>query len=235
MIKTSNFKPVIGLAMERCIPYADDVFWNLIGLAQQGYPFIRQPTVPIDVACNRFGQHLLDTEYTHLIILGIDHVHPMDLVRKFAAHVEAYPEHLVIGALNFRRGQPYDPLAFIYKGEDVYSVATWEPGEIVRVDAIGTNEMCIQRSVFERLPYPWFYRDYSVNDENQTGLSEDLVFCRALRRAGVDVWLDTGITNDHLINGKINETVFRAYVKQFIEGANDNGRGQEATQNPTRA
>src|SRR3972149_2297008 len=231
----SDFKPIIGLARERCIPYADDVFWNLIGLAQQGYPFIRQPTVPIDLACNRFAKHLLDTEYTHLVILGIDHVHPMDLVRKFARHVEQHPEHLVIGALNFRRGQPYDPLAFIYENEDVYSVAAWEPGEIVRVDALGTNEMCIHRSVFETLPYPWFFRDYSVQTEDGTGLSEDLVFCRALRQAGIEIWLDTGITNDHLITGKINEAVFRAYCEQFVEGVKDNGRGKKVTAHPTRA
>jgi len=230
----SLFRPVIGLAMERTIPYADDVFWNLIGLAQQGYPFIRQPTVPIDLARNRFAKYLLDTEYTHLIILDIDHVHPPDLVRKFAVHVEKYPEHLVIGALNFRRGQPYDPLAFIYEGEDVYSVATWEPGEIVRVDALGTNEVCIHRSVFEQLPYPWFFRDYSVQTEDGTGLSEDLVFCRALRKAGIEIWLDTGITNDHLITGKINEAVFRAYCEQFVE-VKENGRNKETSQDSTRA
>ena len=230
----SLFRPVIGLAMERTIPYADDVFWNLIGLAQQGYPFIRQPTVPIDLARNRFAKYLLDTEYTHLIILDIDHVHPPDLVRKFAVHVEKHPDHLVIGALNFRRGQPYDPLAFIYEGEDVYSVATWEPGEIVRVDALGTNEVCIHRSVFEALPYPWFFRDYSVQTEDGTGLSEDLVFCRALRRAGIEIWLDTSISNDHLINGKINEAVFRAYMAQFVE-VKENGRNKETSQDSTRA
>ena len=210
----SDFKPVIGLAMERCIPYADDVFWSLLKLAQQGYPFIQAQTGPIDVTCNRFARHLLATDYTHLIILGIDHDHPPGLVRKFAAHVEKHLDHLVIGALNFRRGQPYDPLAFIHDNGNIYSVASWEPGEIMRVDSMGTNEMCIHRSVFEILHPPWFYRDYSVNED---GLSEDLVFCRALRQAGISIWLDTGITNDHMINGRVNEAIFRAYLMQHPE------------------
>ncbi len=212
--------------MERCIPYADDVFWNLIGLAQLGVPFIRCRTNPVDVVCNQFGRHLLATDFSHLIILGIDHIHPVDLVHCFKRHVAAHPDHLVIGALNFRRGQPYDPLAFFYDNGDIYAIAEWEPGEIVEVDAIGGNEICIHRSVFERLPYPWFYRDYSVQVENGTGMSEDLVFCRALRQAGIKIWLDTGITNDHLINGRVNETVFRSYLKEFAEVKSHGGNSQ---------
>jgi hypothetical protein len=186
----------------------------LLKLAQQGHPFIQAQTAPIDVTCNRFARHILETDYTHLIILGIDHVHPSDLVRKFARHVEAHPDHLVIAAVSYRRGPPYDPLAFIHDNGDIYSVATWEPGEIVQVHAAGTNEMCIHRSVFETLPAPWFYRDYTVAED---GLSEDLVFCRALKQAGIGIWLDTAITNDHMINGRINEAVYRSYLAQFSE------------------
>lgn len=223
---TATFRPIIGLAMERCIPYADDVLWSLIQLAQQGYPFIQTVTAPVDVVCNKFAAHLLATDFTHLVILGIDHVHPADLMRRFEQRVTEDPARQVIVGLSFRRGAPFDPLAFVYKDDNVYTIASWEPGELVRVDAAGTNEMCIAREVFERIPAPWFYRDYSVKSDGLGGLSEDLVFCRSLREHGIALWLDTSITNEHLFTGRIGEQTFRTYLathREAIEEATDGG------------
>ena len=206
-----KFRPVIGVPLERTIAHADKVFYNFIGIAQQGYPFIRLNYCRTDLARNRFAVHLLQSDFTHLVMLDLDHIHPLDIVQRLMVNFVKHPEVKVVGGLNFRRGEPFDPCAYV-KGDDgrFYPMSEWDTG-LLRVDAVGTGCIAIAREVFEIIQPPWFYNDYSkVMDDVWPG--EDMGFCLKCRDAGIDLYVDTTITSPHLIDAVVDEEAYRAYI-----------------------
>jgi hypothetical protein len=187
------------------------VFWNFIGIAQQGWPFVKINYGRTDLARNRLALHLLTSDFTHIVMLDLDHTHPTDIVQRLMAHFYTDPTLRVVGALNFRRGEPYDPCAYI-KGDDgkFYPMAEWEPG-LVKVDALGTGSIAIAREVFEQIEPPWFFNDYSrVMDDVWPG--EDIGFSEKCSAAGIDLWCDTTLTSPHLIDAVVEESAYRQYL-----------------------
>lgn len=159
------------------------------------------------------ASHLLTTDYTHLVMLDIDHQHPSNIVERLVQRVEEDPSRQIVAGLNFRRGEPYEPLVFMVGGENLYTISEWEPDTIIEVDAVATCSIIISREVFETVPGPpWFYYDYSVAHK-EVYPTEDIVFCWLCGMHGIKIYVDTGLTSDHLNTGRINETVFRAYYK----------------------
>jgi glycosyltransferase involved in cell wall biosynthesis len=207
-----DVRAIIGVPIERAISYADEVFWAFISIAQQGWPFIKLPYTRIDVARNKFAMHMLNSDFTHLVMLDVDHEHHANVVKRLVRRVEEDPARLVVSGLNFRRGQPYEPIAFVCRDQATYSVADWAPGEMIPVDLIGCGCVIISREVFERLPGPpWFWNDYGgAALDNWPG--EDIVFSRLCRQKGIELWIDTATSSDHLIDGRVNEAVYRAYM-----------------------
>jgi hypothetical protein len=205
--------PIVGIPLERAISYADEVFWNFVIIAQQGWPFIRLPYTRVDVARNKMADHLLRSEYTHLVMLDLDHAHPANVVGRLCQR--ASEGHQVVAGLNFRRGKPYEPLAFTLGDDGVCAILNWEQDEMVEVDAVATCAIIIAREVFETIPGPpWFYYDYSVVSEDVYP-TEDITFCRLCREHGIKIFVDTGLISPHMITGQINETVFRNYLIRF--------------------
>lgn len=205
-------KVIVGVPMERTIPEA--AVWGLIGIAQQGYPFIRQGYTRTDVARNQFAEHLLSTDCTHLLMLDLDHDHPMDIVTRLGRWAD--DEHQVIAGLAFRRGPPHDPLMF-YQDEagQWYAPTEWPQG-LVSAGIVGTGAILIDRRVFERLPRPWFAYSY---DKPEAWPGEDIWFCRLCREAGVTLWCDTTTVSPHMGTQWIDEAAFRTYLKEHEHGS----------------
>lgn len=230
-------RPIVAIPLERSISYADEVFPWLVSVAQQGYPFAFQPYGRVDVVRNRFAEHLLaNPQFSHLVMLDLDHAHPADIVARLCQTVEETPERQVVSALTFRRGKPYDPIAFRMDGERVYSVVDWTPGEVIEVDVVGFGATIIAREVFERIEPPWFRYEYQSGNL-EAFPTEDIYFSRACRSAGVRLWVATGVVTDHLHTGRVNEQVFRAFMAQF--GAEywevNNGRSEGTAEDSTGA
>ena len=87
------FRPVVGVLMERTMAHADKVFFNLLGIAQQGWPFIRMNYGRTDLVRNKMAEHLLKSNFSHLIMLDIDHVHPMDIVQRLMHDKNGVVDH----------------------------------------------------------------------------------------------------------------------------------------------
>lgn len=207
---------LIGVPMERTI--LEPSFWSFIALAQQGYAFVRRPYDRIDVTRNRMAQHLLDThEFTHLLMLDMDHQHPHDIVERLCRWWLKDPEKLVIAGLNFRRNEPYDPLVW-FKGPDgqMYHAVDWPDG-LLQCDVVGTGAMLIHRSVFERIPGPWFCNDYSQAPELDVWPGEDIGFCKLCNAAGIKIWCDTTTISPHLSSTAVDQATYRAYVAAYPE------------------
>lgn len=204
-------KILLGVLLERSISYADQVFHQFMQIAAQGVPFIRLPYSRTDVARNKMATALLNSDYTHLIMLDIDHAHPINIVQQLSRWVMTNPERLVVGGLNFKRSFPHDACCFMLKDGGVYSPAEWDKG-LIKVDAIGTGSILISREAFERIEPPWFFNLYDDAWRDEWP-GEDMGFSQKCREAGIDMWVDTTCTSPHITDRAIDESDFREALK----------------------
>jgi len=220
MASDNGFVPVIGVPLERSISYADDVFPWIVGLAQQGWAFAHQGYNRTDVARNHFAKHLLsDDRFTHLIMLDLDHRHPLNIIQRFASLLAERPDIKILSGLAYRRTKPYEPLMYVKdeKGE-YWKLREWAPGAVISVDAVGTPCICIDREVFEALDYPYFWYDYREVAVTEKWITEDITFCESARAAGFRIYVDTRIVSPHLTPGAVDGKVFEEYIERFGEG-----------------
>ena len=210
---------LIGVPLERTISHASLVFHRFIEIAAQVAVFLKQDYTRTDLARNRFATKLLESDYTHLLMLDLDHVHPADIVQRLARWVLMNPEIEVVGGLNFRRSEPYEPCCFFLDREHgtVNAPADWGKG-LMKVDYIGTGSILIAREVFEKIEPPWFYNVYGIEANwADEWPGEDIGFSEKCQKAGVNMYVDTTTTSPHISERLIAEQTFRAYLEQHPE------------------
>lgn len=221
--KAAQPKVLIGLLPERNGVPAPDILFDLLAIAQRGHAFIRTAYARTDLQRNKLAEHLLSTDYTHLLMLDADHRHPHDIVERLMRWVVRDPTREVVAGLAFRRGQPYDPQAYVLRedGGDGGS-RLYQPSEIrkglVRVDYVGSAALLVSRDVYLRLPRPWFALDYRRASEGQWP-GEDIWFCNLCREAGIGVWVDTTCISPHLAESWIDQRTYETYRELLAESA----------------
>jgi len=100
----------------------------------------------------------------------------------------------IVSALAFTARDPITPV--IYRFEDVPGgqavvstpVLNYKRDALQKVDAVGFGVIMMQASVFRRVPKPWF---------SSPGVGEDIQFAIFCRRAGIDIYVDTGARTIH--------------------------------------
>lgn len=212
--------PRIGLAIPigKSLEHADMVFYNFMFIASQGPYFIQCPSsVRIDVVRNNIGVQVLRSQLTHVLMLDSDHVHPLNIMQQFAKWALIRPDALVISGLNFRRKEPYDPVAGNLTGNGIEReiFTEWQPG-LTPVDEVGGASLFIHRSVFERIEPPWFFNVYDHAWENNYP-GEDIGFCQKCREAGIQPYVDPGITSPHCTETLVTENTFRQFMARHPE------------------
>jgi len=220
MSETVQPKVLIGLLPERNGVPSADILFDLLAIAMRGHAFIRTAYARTDLQRNKLAEHLLTTDYTHLLMIDADHRHPYDIVERLSRWVVRDPGKQVIAGLAFRRGQPYDPQAYVLQDGRLAQPAEFKPG-LAQVDYAGTAAMLIAREVFERLPKPWFAFDYRGAADGQWP-GEDIWFCESCRQAGIKVWVDFTCVSPHLAESWINQRTFetfRAMTEELAESA----------------
>jgi len=203
-----DIRILIGIPMERNIGQL--AFFGFVGIVTQGWPLARLEYTRNDIARNKFGEFLLDSQFTHILQLDSDHVHPPDVVQRLARWFRAYPDEVeVMGGLNFRRGAPYDPCAFVDPGDGSYRrMAEWPRGA-VEVDALGSGSIMISRKVFERLPKPWFAYSYA---DLSGWPGTDMWFSKLCHEHGIALWCDTTTVSPHIGDRLIDESTYRDWL-----------------------
>lgn len=209
-LENRGIRIAVAIPMERTIQ--DLAFISLIPIYQKGYGSIQFTYQRTDMARNDIAKGLLESDYTHVLMLDADHLHPSDVVERLARWIMADPDKLVVSGLNFRRSPPYDPCAYLVENGKLAAPLNWEPG-IGKADAVGHGCILISKEVFKRIEYP--YWAYSYNDEGSQ--SEDIYFCKQCADAGIDIWVDTTTTSPHLAVRVITELDFRHYIKKNTE------------------
>lgn len=221
----SNPKPDIFWAFlfERAIlGHAVDSILDVANVcARMNYVRLSIPYSRTDMARNRIVTSFLEVSSKDedvLVMLDGDHIHPAGIVSRLAR----YPAEIgVIGALYFRRGEPYDPL-FYSRAPDgkLRNMADWERGLVYEGAAVATGAIAIKRWVFGKLVEegikPPFFR-YEYPEENNWNMTEDIYFALQCEKVGISHFVDTGIITPHLSIKAVSEDDWREYIKGHPE------------------
>ena len=209
---------LVAFLLERTISYADLVFPSIVQIAAQGPVILNMPYMRTDLARNRASMELLKTDFTHLLMLDIDHVHPTDIIQRLARWVLKDPKkYQVVGGLNFRRSEPYDPCAYKVGPDNSMYTITWEKDdEIMEVDRLGTGSILIAREVFETIPPPWFVNDYS-QAWRDAWPGEDIGFNKKCVEHGIKMWVDLTVTSPHITPAIIDGSTWQVWRDKHPE------------------
>jgi len=195
------------------LPNAADVNPGFIEIARHGTMFMHLPYGFTDRMRNEAAKQFLLSDYTHLLMLDSDHVHPPDIVQKLAKHVIEDPERLIIGGINFKRAAPYSPCAWVYsdKNKDkIYRVHEWEAG-LIEVARLGSGCWMIAREAFERTSFPWFVNEPQMENE-QLG-SHDNYFCKLAIKEGIKIYCDFNVSSPHMGRHRVTEQTYRTFCE----------------------
>lgn len=205
----------VGIPMERTL--TDWSFIHFWQIARRGWPLIDHVYGRTDINRNRMAKWVRDNpEYTHLLMLDLDHIHAPNIVERLASWVLDDPSRLVVSGMHFRRAAPFDPCAFVFGPDgELHAPVNWEP-ELFEVHAVGHGSILIAREVFERLPEPWWAYTYEGVERNVFP-SEDMWFSHICRQGGVKMWVDTTVTSPHLITNLVDGDTFRRFVAEHPE------------------
>lgn len=203
---------LVGIPLERSISYADRVFMNFMQIASKGPAFIDVQYTRIDLARNLMAERLIATDYTHLLMLDIDHIHPIDIIERMAERVKADPDGVqVLSGLNFRRKAPFDPVARFKDGTPLTAWGT----NLIEVGETGAAALMVDKRVFLQMEPPWFPNLYdNVWANNWPG--EDIGFCRKCNALGIPVFVDPTITSPHCTDSVVTEATWRTFNAQRI-------------------
>ncbi len=182
---------------------------------QLGYERIVMPYARTDCARNRgiqmFLEHTTDDHDT-LVMLDCDHEHPPDIIERLVAHDVG-----VVGALCFKRGEPYSPCFFMRHEGRLLAPGDWpEGGGLLQCAIVGTGAIAIQRWVFARLDqagYTWPYFQYVYPEGSDEFPSEDVYFGRTCEEAGIPHHVDLSLTSPHCVARTIGERTYRRYTE----------------------
>ena len=220
ILKWRSMKIALVVLKERSISYADEVLDPLALIWSMGPAQLNINYTRTDLARNTAAMKLLGSDFTHLVMLDIDHKHPIDIISRLARWflMDKYiPENgirkniQVVGGLNFRRSSPHDPCCHLFgKDGNIYAPAAWTDG-LLKVDAIGTGSIMIAKEVFEIIPPPWFYNVYDRTWENVFP-GEDMGFSRNCNKYGIGMYVDTTTTSEHITTQKIGVDEFRKAI-----------------------
>lgn len=196
----------------------------LLKMRSTEYPwsFIHQRRTQIQMARNAVADYAVDNGFDYLVQLDDDATFPQNLIPHFINHGKD-----VVCALAYGRFPPYPQVAYELKDDDfdkdgnptitkdglkLRATIGIENTGLRRVDISGFHVSMMKTSVIRRLRATGL-RAYYGGFDNKLG--EDFAMCINLRKAGIDVWLDTNVPVGHL-GQPVNVT--KEYVQEFRAG-----------------
>ena len=154
-------------------------------------------------ARNNIVGKFLESDAEWLMMVDNDVAVPPDALVNLLSHdkdvVSGYYVH------RFKKDEPSNKTNICKRGELNYSqqftgdelADMRERGEyLIRIHGGGMGCILIRKSVFQRIPYPYYkWRDYG----NGGMLSEDLHFCELCKHSGIKIFADTRVQCGHMV------------------------------------
>jgi hypothetical protein len=208
-MKITNFSLAIGVPCTfPTVPTS--FFYSFVHLERPDFTFIHADNGPIDTLRNDIAQKALSLGITHLIMMDVDMIYHPKTITKLLSH-----KLPIVGALCFRRYPPFDSILLIEQDGGYVSLADWEEGSLVEVDATGAGCIMFDMNIFKKMPYPWF--KFRKDADNGAIIGEDIGFCKNLKKAGYKIFVDTSIPCDHLTTLAVNRQTSKLYRSMKIK------------------
>lgn len=152
----------------------------------------------VDDARNGIVERFLTGSADYLWTCDSDMDPDADTVARLLAHADPV-DRPIVGALCFRvyRNGLVEPTLWQLETEPHEFLRVqreWEPGSLVRVAATGAACLLVHRSVFEKLPAPWFGPGSLCGEP----LGEDITFALAAGNAGFPIHVATDVAVGHV-------------------------------------
>ena len=129
---------------------------------------------------------------THLLMIDCDMVFPEDMVARLLSH-----DLPLVAALAIR-GDHEKPVPVMHNLEPqgMTAIAEWDPGQLVPCDATGGAAVMIATEVLEAMGEPWWMM-------SEDGAGHDIHFFRRAKRAGYQLYVDTGCVTGHFMEHEL--------------------------------
>jgi len=141
------------------------------------------------------------TEYDYILFIDSDIIFNTQQVLQLLMHMEANPSRKVVSgwysmadAKNTTMVRKMDDE--YYKKHGTYQFTSNEEmtkstETLISCDYIGMGFMLLRRELFQHLQYPWFYEPLQeLTPQIQDMCSEDVAFCKKIKRAGIEILVD---------------------------------------------
>ena len=162
---------------------------------------------------------------SHILIIGADQVHPLDLIPRLVRRVESDGCEVICamvptrGHVTGQATRPFQPMAWRFKHntdirtfrslqEDGDMVEQLDPsgGELQRLDFIGSGCIMFPTDDLLALKLPWFGESYTSDAYKRKAIMDTIFSWRLHVEAGAKLWVDTGIKIQHLNIFEIDDT-----------------------------
>jgi GT2 family glycosyltransferase len=169
----------------------------------------------IDVARNnQVDAFLRETEFTHHLWLDDDIVliHPDSILQLLSRKLP------IVSGVYSRSEWPYYPI-FLRENkaakdyELMYTNSSYPKNRLVKVDAVGAGLLLVRRDVYEKLTPPYFVW--------QAKHGEDVYFCKKVRDAGFQIYVDTNVEALHMVRVPVGPDHLRWewYARRYPPGS----------------
>lgn len=162
---------------------------------------------------------------SHILIIGADQVHPLDLIPRLVSRVEK-DDCEVICAMVPTRGHvtgqatlPFQPMAWRFKENshhqiyhsmqesgDMVEQIRREDGDLQRVDFIGSGCFMFPVDDLLMLKRPWFWETYNRETLARQATMDSTFAWRLRWEAHAKLWVDTTIMIRHLSTFEIDDS-----------------------------
>ena len=214
-------------------PWASPFIWTQA--AENMTDLVRPPEVPVTfirgVGWCPARRHIdicekaVDLGVSHILIIGADQVHPLDLIPRLVHRVEKDGCEVICamvptrGHVTGQATRPFQPMAWKFK--ENFSHRTYRSieqdgdmveqivpggGDLQRVDFIGSGCMMFPVDDLLMLKKPWFIETFT-RDKYKRLATMDTGFTWRLRwEAHAKIWVDTSIKIRHLNIFEVDDT-----------------------------
>jgi hypothetical protein len=181
-------------------------FISFIAMERPEFIVLPATNGPIDGMRNKIVEDAKRSGCSHLLMMDVDQVYPVDTVTRLLSH-----NKMVVGCLVHRRYPPFDPLVMRGSINHYETIEEWEDGDLIEVDATGTGCLMFDMKIFEDMPAPWFRFRENPDPSIPGGVGEDIGFCSDLRERGYKIYVDTGVKCGHLSTLQVTKETYDLY------------------------
>ncbi len=169
------------------------------------FSFVNTKGLVTDQARNNIVSRFMQTkESNYLLFLDADMIFPPNLVERMLR-----TDADIITALAFKKWYPHYPTIYTYDGKDFKSILNYKKNAVFEIDGCGMACCLIKKRVFKKIKEPWFEFEVIKKPrfKQKFVLSEDLVFCKKVKKAGFKIVVDTSLICGH-VGGVIDERTY---------------------------